>query len=449
MKAGSPRSAGLDRPAGPARPAAVPLVGGACLPLAFILLGLAALAVAAGWLLRQPALTTLPYLHPHTVALVHLWLPGFLLSVCIGAVYQLMPVVLGVPLVTRVSVLWIHFSLHAAGTVLLAGAFATGRFAWAGLGGSLVAAGAGVLFTAVVKTFASAGRRDAAAWCFPLAAGWLVATAGAGVALAVNSRWPWLPLSAVDLLRAHAHLGLAGFFLTLLQGTTFQLIPMFTMGELRRPRLVWAGLLATQAGLPALAAGLAWDQALLTRAGAVIVAGGVVASALALHATLRARRRKKVEPGIKAFVLGATVLGLSALAGAWLAFAPAGHPLVPRGVSVYGILLIPGALSLAVLGMLCKIVPFLVWMRAYGPKVGKQPVPVATALASRPLENGWLAFHVAGVGLLAAGCGLAGGVALAVATALFLTNMLRVLAHLGSRRQPAAFGPGPASLTSI
>lgn len=417
------------------------------MPLAFILFGLAALAAAAGWLLRQPELTAPPYFHPHTVACAHLWLPGFLLSVCIGAVYQLMPVVLGAPLVLRVSVLWIHFGLHAGGLVLLVAAFATGSYAWAGIGGAGIAAGVGILLTAVVKTFSSADRRDAAAWCFPLAAGWLAATVGAGVALALNRRWPWLPLSALDLLKAHAHLGLAGFFLTLLQGTTFQLIPMFTMGELRRPRLVWAGLLATQAGLLTLAPGLAWDRTVLIRLGVVIVTGGVVSSGLALRATLRTRRRKKVEPGITAFVIGAAGLGAAALTGAGLAFAPAGHPWVLRGVAVYGLLLIPGALSLTVLGMLCKIVPFLVWMRAYGPKVGKQPVPVATALASRLLEQGWLGFHLAGVGLLTAGLAIPGAVALAVAVVLFLANMLRVLAHLGSgRRRPAACVGIPVSL---
>lgn len=419
----------------------MPLVAGGMLPLAFILLGLGALAAASAWLVRQPSLLVLPYFHPQVVAFAHLWLPGFLLSVCIGAVYQLMPVVLGAPLPFRVSILWIHFGLHATGLVLLVAAFATGRFAWAGLGGALVAAGAVILLAAVVRTFAGADRRDAPAWCFPLAAGWLAATVLAGVALAVNRRWPWLPLSALDLLRAHAHLGLAGFFLTLLQGTTFQLVPMFTMGEPRRPRCVWAGLLATQAGLLTLAPGLAWGRVVPVRLGALMLAAGILCSAFALHATLRSRRRKKTEPGIRAFLIGCAVLALAALAGAGLVLAPAGQPLPPRGIVTYGLLIIPGALGLTVLGMLCKIVPFLVWMRAYGPKVGRQPVPVATALASASLEQGWLAAHLGGLVLLAAGCVVAGGLALAVATALFLANMLRVLLHLRNRPTPAAALP--------
>lgn len=430
------------------------MVAGGVLPLAFILLGLGALVTAAGWLLVQPTLVGLPYMHPQVVAFVHLWLPGFLLSVCIGALYQLMPVVLGAPLRLRVSALWMHLALHGAGLVLLVTAFATGRYAWAGLGGTFITAGVVILCVAVVRTFLRATRRDASAWCFPLATGWLTATVLAGVTLAMNRHSPWLPLSVLDLLRAHAHLGLAGFFLTLLQGTTFQLIPMFTMGELRRPRLVWAGLLVTQAGLLALAPGLAWDRAGLTRLGALLIVGGIVSSGIAFRATLRTRRRKKVEPGIQAFVLGAVGLSLATTLGLTLAFVPVGHPLVMRGVVAYGVVLITGALSLMVLGMLCKIVPFLVWMRAYGPKVGKQPVPVATTLASRSLEHSWLIGHLAGLGLLVVGCATSselvsrlGGIALAVGIALFSANLLRVLAHLRSHRvSPAALIRIPAPL---
>lgn len=410
------------------------MVGGGLLPLAFILLGLAALAVSGGWLMRQPGLLGLPYFHPHVVALVHLWLPGFLLSVCIGALYQLMPVVLGAPLRLRVSFLWFHFGLHTAGVILLVAAFATGRFAWAGVGGTLISLGVVILLAAVLRTFVRSDRRDAPAWCFPLATGWLAATVLAGVTLAANRHSPWLPLSMMDLLRAHAHLGLAGFFLTLLQGTTFQLIPMFTMGELCRPRLVWTGILATQAGVITLIPGLAWDQAVAIRAGAIIIAAGIACTGFALRATLRSRRRKKVEPGIKAFVIGTILLGLATLIGAGLVFAPQGSAEVLRVVTAYGVVLIPGALSLMVLGMLCKIMPFLVWMRAYGPKVGKQPVPVATALASRSLEYVWLSLHLIGLGFLVAGFSNAGGVTLATATAFFLANMLRVLVHLRDRR---------------
>ncbi|MFH1500222.1 MAG: hypothetical protein ABII82_20650 [Verrucomicrobiota bacterium] len=424
----------------------VPLVGGARLPLAFIVFGLAAHLAGAVWLVVQPGLLLEAHLHPRVVTLAHLWLPGFLLSVCVGAVYQLMPVVLGTALRAGSVRLWLHSGLHAVGCPLLIAGFPAGRFDWVAAGGTAVSLGVVLLAIAVVNTFRASPRRDAPAWSFPLAAIWLLATVLLGVVLALNRLHPFLPVSALGLLRAHAHLGLVGFFFTLLQGATFQLVPMFTMGTLRRPRWVVAGLLGTQTGLLILAPGLAWHAPLPTLVGAALIAAGLAASGVALGATLRHRRRRVLEPGLRAFVIGGALLGAAVLTGLVLVAAPGHSAFLRRLVSAYGVLAIAGALGLCVSGMLCKIVPFLVWMRAYGPKVGRQPVPIATELSSKPLERLWLIAHLAGAGLLIAAilggapsAVIAGAWTLLGATLVFLVNIARILAHLRPGHAGAVF----------
>jgi hypothetical protein len=447
MEAGSPRSAAVDSSRTP-RPLTVSLVGGAQLPLAFILLGLFAFVVACGWLVCDPALLLEPFLNLRVVALVHLWLPGFLLSITLGAFYQLMPVVLGAPLQAGSVGIWSHFGAHALGIPVLVAGFVIGRYEWVGIGGLCIGAGILFLMTATWRTFRLGTRRDAAAWSFPLSASWLSITVVFGIALALNRRWPFLPLSAVDLLRAHAHLGLAGFFLTLLQGATFQLVPMFTMGDARRPRFIWSGLIFTQAGLLLLAPGFAWNIQMLIATGALVLALGIACSGFALLATVRARRRKKLEPGLRSFLCGATLLLPAAGIGVAMTLVETGSIEVTRVTSVYGALIIPGALSLMILGMLCKIVPFLVWMRAYGPLVGKRPVPVATELSLKPLESGWAIAHTVALGLIVAACAARspfyagiGTWTLAAAALVFLINIARILNHL---RRPT---PAPPRLT--
>jgi hypothetical protein len=257
------------------------------------------------------------------------------------------------------------------------------------------------------------------------------------VLLALNRRAPFLPLSVLDLLRAHAHLGLGGFFLTLLQGATFQLVPMFTMADVCRPRWIAAGLCLTQLGLFALAPGLAWNSRLLTAAGGLLVTAGIGCSGEALVATLRSRRRRVLDPALKAFSAGAGVLAVAAVGGLVLVMLPGGTSWAGRGGTAYGMTIIAGALSFMILGMLCKIVPFLVWMKAYGPRAGRQPVPQATALGSRVLEHAWIATH--GVALLILGAAVVAGserlaatgaIALAAAAAVFLANIARVGRHL-------------------
>src|ERR1051326_167080 len=92
-------------------------------------------------------------------------------------------------------------------------------------------------------------QRDAVAWSLVLATGWLMLTVLAGLLLAVNRAGHFLPADPLALLRAHAHLGLVGFFLTLLQGVTFRLVPMFTLGDGPNWRRVRGGLWFTQIGL--------------------------------------------------------------------------------------------------------------------------------------------------------------------------------------------------------
>lgn len=415
----------------------VPLVGGGRLPLAFIMYGVIAYVSGTVWMGVRPGDMLEPYLHPHVVALVHLWLPGFLLSVCIGALYQLMPVVLGTALRAGAVRLWLHIGLHIVGSILLVSGFATGRFDVVAVGGVLVASGVVILSIAVAGTFLAASRRDGIAWSFPLATGWLLVTVLFGILLAINRHAPFLPLAATNLLRAHAHLGLAGFFLTLLQGVTFQLIPMFTMGTARKIRCVEAGLAGNQIGLLVLAPGLAFHVRLLVLVGAGLMLAGLTASGVALASTLKQRRRRVLEPGILAFVMGGALLILAGVTGGVLITASGYATWQTRLVSVYGLMIVSGGLGLCVLGMLCKIVPFLVWMRAYGPLVGRRPVPVATELSSKRMERVWLAGQVTGSALLGLAM-LSGSLPVAAiacrvllgAAVIFLINAIRVLGHL-------------------
>lgn len=449
MAAGLPRSSAPERPAGVPMAPGVPLVAGARLPLAFIAGGLLGLTAGVAWLALNPAVLLLPHMHPHVVALAHVWLPGFLLSACIGAMYQLMPVVLGTALRGGGAV-WIHFALHVAGVTVLIGGLAAGQFAIAAVGGGLISAGVLLLAQSVLRTFAASGRRDVASRCFPLAASWLVVTVLAGVSLALLRRWPVLPFSPLGLLRAHAHLGFVGFFLTLLQGTTFQLVPMFTMADGRKLRAAGAGLAATQCGLLALAFGLGGEWPIVSIAAALVIAGGIGLSAVAFVATLASRRRRKLEPGIQAFVAGAALLAVGVLGGLTLLILPAGSVPIAAATS-YGIAIIAGGLSLTVMGMLAKIIPFLVWMRTYGPRVGRGPVPSATTLPNRRLEWTWLALHAAALPLLAAApiaesrlLATAGAWLLALGVAAFLTNAIRVFAHTWQPQTTAAVPPIPA-----
>jgi hypothetical protein len=285
---------------------------------------------------------------------------------------------------------------------------------------------------------------DAVSAAFALSSGWLVATVFAGALLALNRMWYFLPLSPLALLQTHAHIGVVGFFLTLLQGATFRLVPMFTLSSVKCWRRVWVGLLVTQAGLVGLIPALAWEQPAPIAISALAICSGLAFSGWEMAATLAARNKRGLVPGLRGFVSGAALAGGAATIGLALAFAGA-RPAFddPRWAMLYGVVALLGGIVPMVLGMLCKIVPFLVWLRVYAPLIGRRPTPPATGLAQPLLERTWLVLHGLGLGWLAAGVVGANGLWLRLGAWLMLAGITSLLvnfgivfSHLGHARAP-------------
>jgi hypothetical protein len=112
--------------------------------------------------------------------------------------------------------------------------------------------------------------------------------------------------------------------------------------------------------------------------------------------------------------------------------------------NLYGFLALAGFISFALIGMLYKIIPFLVWFGTYSKKVGHSKVPTLAELYSERLQAiGYFAFLA---GVLAIGTGIlaTNGVAIRVGAALFaaslcalLLNVARMLAHfIRPRNEP-------------
>jgi hypothetical protein len=412
-------------------------------PLAFISAGLVAAAVGTGWLVSAPGLLLLPHVHPQVVAFAHAWLLGALLTICCGAVYQLLPVLAntgfkGAPLA------WLHLALHGAGVTLMVAGFHSAAMGLVAAGGTLVTAGFGLFAANVAGVLRRAPRVDPILLSFALAAGWLVLTALAGLLLALDLRFGWWPVDLLALLRAHAHLGVIGFFITLLQGATFRLIPMFTLSAAPDLTAVRRSLLLSQGGLLVLVPSLAWGVTMGEAAGALALAASFILSGRELRRLLATRRKRWLEPGLNGFLAGCLLLGVAALGGTALVFGGADF----RVALAYGLVAVFGGLLACIEGMLCKIVPFLVWMRTYGPRVGRQPTPQATALGHAGCERGWLRCHLAGVTLLAIGTAGGFATALLAGAVLFAAGQGLLFVSLGAAARhvwfPVTFAPSPA-----
>ena len=111
----------------------------------------------------------------------------------------------------------------------------------------------------------------------------------------------------------------------------------------------------------------------------------------------------------------------------------------------YAVVTLGGWVSLTIVGMMLKIVPFLVWYRAYSPRAGREPVPTLAQLSSPRAEALAYGLLTGGIVLLAA-AGLVGdsiwiraaGVVLALGALAFAAALSRVLTHLWASREGTA-----------
>ena len=158
--------------------------------------------------------------------------------------------------------------------------------------------------------------------------------------------------------------------------------------------------------------------------------------------TARSRKRPGLDWGLR-FVLTATAFVVPAI-GLGLALAT-GALSGPRAALAYAVVVLGGWASLTIIGMMLKIVPFLVWYRAYSPRAGRERVPSLVQISSPRLEALAYALLTGGVGLLAVAVSFgeaawirAAGLTLALGAAAFAAALGRILGHLFH----AGAGPG-------
>ena len=430
------------------------------LPLAFVLMGLSALTVGITWLaMSVPLLGTYHY-NQFAIAATHLFVLGWICSVVMGAMYQLVPVALETKLYSE-RLAWAQLLCHATGFAGMVWMFKAWDMKQVGHFGSIMAVGVVLFVYNIARTLLKAPKWNVTASAIAAALGWLSLTvtmglfivagkcffdmldaapkAGliGGVERVVKSMGACMQhFDAISAMHAHAHLGGIGFFIMLIVGVSYKLIPMFTLSEIQgRFRAVLSVVL--------LNLGLAGSfVTILVRSPWKLAFAAVVISALALYgiemaAILRTRKRRSIDWGIEMFLTAvALLLPMSVLA---VVLSWPGLPLnilTGRLENLYGFLGLVGVISFAIIGMLYKIIPFLVWYGVYSKKVGLAKVPALADLYSEPLQiAGYFSFlfGIAGLsGGILMGNALAlrlGAIFLAGSVGTLWLNVARMLAH--------------------
>jgi hypothetical protein len=407
------------------------------LPLRFVITGLLSLFIGVAWLASRPILLAGYHYSPEVVALTHLLVLGCITSIVMGAMYQLVPVALETRLANERLARW-QFVFHVAGFTGMVVMFLRWDMKQVGHFGSILALGVGLFVYNLVRTLRSVPRWNVIATAIASSLAWLTLTVLAGLFLASAKCWPQIsPFNPLAQMHAHAHLGIVGVFLLLILGVSFKLIPMFTLSDVQSPRRAGCSISLINAGLAGLVATIALGSPWKLLFAFMIVAGLVV-YAVEMLAIFRARKRRSLDWGLKYFLTALALLAplsLLALVLCW--------PTLPvteftmQLESVYGFVALFGVVVFGIVGMLFKIVPFLVWYARYSKEIGRHKVPSLAELYSEPLQA--ISYWLYVVGLVATSVAIAlanqnaarWGFALIVAAlAVFAVNMGLILSHL-------------------
>ncbi len=406
----------------------------AALPLSYLL------TAAGAFLLATLAVPLLAdelagfYYHPSVVALTHTVTLGWITLTIMGASFRLVPIVLERKIWSeRLAIC--QFWIMTAGVAGMVAHFWLGR--WNGLAWS-----AGVVGIGVVCYLVNLGlslrplpRWSATAQLFVLALAGLLATLVFGLLLALDRNRPFLPGPFFGTLHAHFHLAFLGWASAMMLGVAARILPMFLLVEEPKGPGVKIQVWGLAIGVPGLTLSLLTESRLLPVAALAVAAAGAAFLVQTLR-MVRRRRRPRLDWGLTFVLTGAAFLVPTAALGLGFAF---GGLSDPHLAAAYVVLGLGGWTSLSMVGMLLKIVPFLVWFRAYGGRAGREPVPTLAQLSWRAVEGVSYWLLTGGVIVLALATARAdpigirlAGVALAAGTLAFLATLIRAVRHLGA-----------------
>ena len=407
------------------------------LPLQFMVVGLLALFTGAGWLVAQPDVLAVSRYAPGTVAVTHLFVLGWLCSVVMGAVYQLVPVALETRLHSE-RLAQGQFVFHVVGFVGMVFMFQTWNMKWVGYFGTVLTIGVVLFIYNIARTLGRVPKWNVIATGVASALTWLLLTITVGLFLVAGQRGyaPVVRFNPIAAMNAHAHLGAVGFFTMLIVGVSYKLVPMFTLSEIQNHRRATASVVLLSVGLIGLFFGILLQQ---PRKLVFVV---VIVAALALYgwelrAILRARKRRALDWGVTYFLTAlAMLLPLSAVAVVLCWPNLPATQFTGQLETVYGLLGFTGFVSFAILGMLYKIIPFLIWFGIYSKHIGRSQVPALADMYSAPLQAAGYWTYLAGLlatvtaALLASPAGVRIGCSLlALSLGIFAVNVGKILSH--------------------
>lgn len=317
---------------------------------------------------------------PYGWSLAHLGVLGWASMVAMGAIYQLLQVVVQRQVYSE-RLAYVHFMVYILGVAGMVYAFYEFNIAFLSVSAGLVAAGICLFVYNILATMKLASKWNSITIAVVVSTLALLLTALSGTAMGVDFGTGFLGDYHQSLLHSHIWLGIIGWFGLLIVGFSFKLLPMFLLAhnysQRFEPWIVTCLALGTIGMAIALLLGL---PIFILWFGLFVITVGFVLYWLHVENMIKHRHKANPGSGIRCaiWIVRATT-GFLALLTILLALFPAlweQELFIRSAFYLYLLLWVNGS----VLSYMSKIVPFLWWTHRYSNQMGKPGVPAMAQL---------------------------------------------------------------------
>ncbi|MCK8488460.1 cbb3-type cytochrome c oxidase subunit I [Paenibacillus sp. MBLB2552] len=367
---------------------------------------------------------------------VHLFVLGWATMLAMGAVYQLINVILQSNLYSE-RLGYIHYALFTVGLFGLLFGFIQGDTYWIGGFATIAFSGIVLFVWNMAATLLRAGTWNAITIGTACAVLYLLLTGLSGMAMGINFATGLYNDLHENLFGTHIWLGTLGWFGLLITGFSYKLLPMFYLSHDYPTRLEYVVLGLWNAGVLLGATSFLFGLSAGYKVAALLL---IVLAVLCYNVHLlqiRSKRHKRSPgAGIEWTVTGSQIFAIFSVVFAIRALVSPEHLLDTHTVLMVGWVYLSCWVSFTVLGYMSKIVPFLWWTHKYGKQAGRPGTPLlADLLDERKANFGLILILCANltvlVGLILGSQVViaTGGALLSIVSVAYITLIALVFAH--------------------
>lgn len=360
----------------------------------------------------------------------HLFVLGWATMLAMGAVYQLIHVILQTNIYST-TLGYSHYVLFTIGAVGMFVGFIKADVIW--IAGSATLALFGILLFGLnmAITLFQASQWNPVTISAACACLYLVLTGVSGMLMGLNfAVGEWNDLHE-RLFGAHIWMGTLGWFGMLITGFSYKMLPMFYLSHnfsIRLQKIVL--LLWNAAVITGVFAFLTGIKGVLLWLALLFLTAALICYVYHLEQIQEKRHKNNPGPGIRWTVYVSRALAVYAMA--LLIYSAQGLELLldSRVVLLTGWVYLGGWVSLTILGYASKIVPFLWWTYKYGKLAGRPGTPLmAGMLSEQRIHWGILAMVaaslllVSGILINLAEVMMVGGTLLSIISIVYIANI--------------------------